>query len=864
LLEITENVSMAHSPVEVLHVDDDAEFVDLTKTALERNNSQFVVETATSTRAALDSIGDCPPDCVVSDYNMPRLDGIEFLQTVREEYPELPFVLFTGKGSEAVASEAISAGVTDYLQKGSGSERYELLANRIRNAVRARYERQRADRQEKLMRLTELAGDTGGFEIDMDTGEVLFTDGARRLTGFAEETTLSLDDVLDVYPPDERHEIRQMLTRAVETGEQRSDTWQYQSLNGDKRLADITVTPSGTNGDATTLHGAIRDVTEQRRTQQELETERRLTAQAVDTLEDLFYVLDTDGTLQRWNSQVTEVTGYSEAELAGRPAVELFPDDERRLIADAIERTLSGEVDTTSGDDIAVEADLRASDGRRIPYEFTGTRLTDEDGNTTGLVGIGRDLTERKQRERRFRALVKESTDIISIIDADGRFQYQSPSVERILGYSPEETVGETVWEYIHPDDRERVIEQFEGWIDEPDETTLTAEYRARHADGSWRWMDAVVNDQRDSQAVEGYVVNSRDVTHHREREERLAALKTQYQTLVENFPDGAAFLFDTDLRYVRAGGDELRSLGLSADDVEGATPSDVWPEAVAEETVRHYRETLAGRSHTFEHEFGGERYRVRTAPVQSNAGEISHGLAVAQNVTGQAERRRELERQRERLEEFAGIVSHDLRSPLTVAEGSLDLAQDDCASDHLSRAADAVERGQALIDDLLTLAREGETVDEVEPVALAEIARSSWQTVDTGPATLDVDATLSVEADRSRLRQLFENLYGNCVEHGSTGSRPATDDAAGGDEVTVWVGETDGGFYVADNGPGIPETDRERIFEAGYSTADDGTGFGLRIVEQVVDAHGWEIAVTESDQGGARFEVTGVGRVGR
>jgi signal transduction histidine kinase len=81
---------------------------------------------------------------------------------------------------------------------------------------------------------------------------------------------------------------------------------------------------------------------------------------------------------------------------------------------------------------------------------------------------------------------------------------------------------------------------------------------------------------------------------------------------------------------------------------------------------------------------------------------------------------------------------------------------------------------------------------------------------------------------------------------------------------VTVHVGESDGGFYVADDGPGIPEAERERIFEAGYSTADEGTGFGLRIVEQVVDAHGWEVTVTESEQGGARFDVTGVGRVER
>jgi signal transduction histidine kinase len=151
-----------------------------------------------------------------------------------------------------------------------------------------------------------------------------------------------------------------------------------------------------------------------------------------------------------------------------------------------------------------------------------------------------------------------------------------------------------------------------------------------------------------------------------------------------------------------------------------------------------------------------------------------------------------------------------------------------------------------ALIEDLLILAREGNQIDEIESIGLANVAKNSWQTVKTRQATLDVDTSQVVEADRSRLQQLFENLYRNAVEHG-------------GDDVTVSVGVIDDGFYVADTGPGIPESDREEVFEAGYSTNEDGTGFGLRIVEQIADAHGWEIIVTESKGGGARFEITGV-----
>jgi PAS domain S-box-containing protein len=134
--------------VRVLHVDDEARLRELTRTFLEREHGRLAVETAAAPEAALDRLdGDTADggtadadaiDCVVSDYAMSGMDGIELLRAVREEHPNLPFVLFTGKGSEAVASEAISAGVTDYLQKRGGTEQFELLANRVANAVEGR------------------------------------------------------------------------------------------------------------------------------------------------------------------------------------------------------------------------------------------------------------------------------------------------------------------------------------------------------------------------------------------------------------------------------------------------------------------------------------------------------------------------------------------------------------------------------------------------------------------------------------------------------------------------------------------------------------------------------------------------------
>jgi signal transduction histidine kinase len=212
----------------------------------------------------------------------------------------------------------------------------------------------------------------------------------------------------------------------------------------------------------------------------------------------------------------------------------------------------------------------------------------------------------------------------------------------------------------------------------------------------------------------------------------------------------------------------------------------------------------------------------------------------------------RQLERQNERLEEFAGVVAHDLRNPLNVAEGHLELAGEECQSTHLAAAETALGRMWRIIDDTLTLAKQGQYVGTNEDVSLSALLEQCWATVDTGDATLTLETELTIEADPDRLRNLFENLFRNAVEHGS-----ATD---GG--VRLRVGAIDGiesGFYVADDGPGIPPEGRERVFDLGYSTAESGTGYGLSIVRWIAEAHGWDVAVTDGEDGGARFEFTGV-----
>ena len=227
-------------------------------------------------------------------------------------------------------------------------------------------------------------------------------------------------------------------------------------------------------------------------------------------------------------------------------------------------------------------------------------------------------------------------------------------------------------------------------------------------------------------------------------------------------------------------------------------------------------------------------------------------------------------------IDHVASVVSHDLRNPLDVAKARLragrELDEDD-HFDHVERAHDRMER---IIDDVLTLARGEEVIDPSGSVDLRAIAESAWETVETDDATLVVDDSLpTVVADPDRVGRLFENLFRNAVEHGTRRDADGDPDeetvevdvgkprpnAGENGRLELTVGRLDGdGFYVADDGLGIPEAEQELVFEPGYSSENGGTGLGLAIVERIAEAHGWSVDVTTEVGGGARFEITGLG----
>ncbi|MFC7071821.1 PAS domain S-box protein [Halovenus rubra] len=455
-----------------------------------------------------------------------------------------------------------------------------------------------------------------------------------------------------------------------------------------------------------------------------------------------------------------------------------------------------------------------------------------------------------------YRTLVENSVDITAIIDSAGVITYVSPSVQQALGYDPEELVGEVGYEYQHPDDRDAVADTIEKIEANPEETGVV-ETRFRHADGSWQWVESTIQNELENDNIEGILVNCRDISERKHQEAEYERLADEYKTLLRNIEEGLFFLAVESreagytFRFERLNKAYEEQTGLSAEEMQGKTPKQVFGEELGSGLNANYRRCVEGREaisyqEELPVEVGRRFWQTHLAPVIRD-GEVAQIVGITRNVTDRVKRERQLRRQKEQLEEFASVVSHDLRNPLNVAQARTTLLAEECESEHLSPVVRSLDRMEELIEDTLTLAKQGQVVADTEPIQLLELVGKCWKTIETDKATIDIPETPTIQGDRSRLQHVFENLFRNAIEHGS-------------DTVTVRVGCIgDRGLYVEDTGPGIPEENRDEVFEPGHSSADGGIGFGLTIVKRIAEAHGWEVSITDGTDGGARFEFLGV-----
>lgn len=354
----------------------------------------------------------------------------------------------------------------------------------------------------------------------------------------------------------------------------------------------------------------------------------------------------------------------------------------------------------------------------------------------------------------------------------------------------------------------------------------------------------------------EQYQLLAAKITTHvgrRRAEETVSRTQQQLRELTQNTND-VLFLFSSDwttLEYVNSQHEELfdQPVEVLYEDptsfLQAVHPDDV------DGLKRGMRKVSDGHPQQMEYRVQAETTKwleSHAEPVVDETGTVVRVAGFTREITERKQREIDLIETNERLERFASIVSHDLRNPLSVADGYLEMEREQSDSENLETVARALDRMGELIDEMLMLAREGQEVTEASPVFVETVARSSWNNINQKNATLEINTNIQIQADRIRLGQVFENLLRNAIEHG-------------GESVTIAIGRLDSetGYYIENDGDPIPDDKKEQIFETGYTTNTQGTGFGLAIIKRIVNAHGWSIRATDAQGEGARFEITGV-----
>ncbi|MEF8976962.1 MAG: PAS domain S-box protein [Halapricum sp.] len=1011
--------------IRVLHVDDEPDFVDLTARYLEREAETLSVDTETGAEAALDRLEAERFDCVVSDYQMPGMDGLALLERLRERGDDVPFIIFTGKGREEVAIRALNLGADRYLQKGGDPKaQYQLLADAIQGIVEQRStEAALAANRRRLSEIVEQIP-LATFVLDKNHEITHWNAACERLLDVSTEEVVGTDAAGEAIYGTERPSLADLVledTSPPAMYQWYSDNWDHSDTLEDAYVVENEVPATGRwlrrvaaplrddNGERAGAIQTLVDVTDERERERELEATKETIEAIVEAAPVAIIGHDIDGKVTLWSDGAEELFGWSAEEAVGSQPPPFIPESDHEEFEANLQQVLDGETltnhpitrETKDGEPIDLSlstAPVRAGDDDLIGVVGVVTERTDDsdaktlldslfeqfpphlhlyvkdeqarhieasdalydaddllgktdyevkdiapeecesylddlrviqqgesiiakeelgnrdgrwlltskvpwydDGEIVGLIGLSQDITERKGRERRLERLrnrfelALESTES-GVIDWNlGTYAVRLHGrASALLGIDPDrETLTiDAFLDRIYPDDADRLQSMVGASPEGLDQFDI--EYRVETDDG-WRWIDSQGEIHYEDGEPVRVIGTLRDVTERKEREQdrrrhrqRITALHEVATALqasedvtevCERTVEAATEILSFDQCLVTIERDgvleiEARTDGINAAEVaplpteEGIVgktyrrgesfrvddiPSD--PDALSRDRFaslisvpideRGVFQALAEGSGQFDDD-DLELAKLLITHTSTALARLDRGAALR-------EQKRTLERQNERLDQFAGIVSHDLRNPLQVAQSRLELAREaESPAEHLDAVADMHDRMSKLLSEVLELAREGDRVTDPERISLAHTARAAWDAVVTDGATLTVESDATIEADPDGIHRLFENLFRNSIEHGST------DDEC---RATVHVGVLEGGdgFYVADDGPGIDPADRDRVFESGFSTVSGGTGYGLSIVREIAQAHDWTVGVTESASGGARFEIRGV-----
>ncbi len=590
---------------------------------------------------------------------------------------------------------------------------------------------------------------------------------------------------------------------------------------------------------------------------------------AVEQSGDAVFVTGTDGTIEYVNPAFETMTGFSRSEALGMtPRILRSQDHDEEFFRQMWEQVLSGEI-------FRATLTNRRKDGKLIYVEETITPVKNETGIITHFVASLRDVTEKKESEERFKALIEHSSDAIALLNKDGIVVYTGPSTSRILGYEGEDFTGKMGFNFIHPDERRNVHLAFESLTRHPGKIVLL-QYRMRHRDGTWKWIEATANNLLEEPSIHSVVVNYRDISDRKVMEEALRKSEIEYRNLFDRAND-AIFIFEPhDETILEANEKACQLYGFSKDELLGMSLK-----KITKDIARGEQEISDLLRHKSSRNFETTHFDKNGQPmemlVNSSVVEYAGRTAIMSIIRDITELRR-LEhqlRQAQKMESvgtLAGGVAHDFNNILSIIlgytsmikRGRIDASKFNESIDTITKAA---QRGATLVKQILTFARKTDVVFESVKVndLLDDIVKLLGETF---PKTIefktDTDKTLpTIVGDTNQLHQVFLNLSVNARDAMPKGGTiTLSTKLVQGLSLQGRFPEARQSEYVhisvTDSGSGMDEQTRSRIFEPFFTTKGQGsgTGLGLAVVYGIVNSHHGFIEVFSKPGKGTVFHM--------
>ncbi len=456
----------------VLFVDDEPELLEQAKLFLEKDDDLLEIKTATSAEEGLDLIEDESYDAVVSDYQMPGLNGLEFLKILRGDMEvDLPFIVFTGKGREEVAMEALNLGADHYLQKrGFPEAQYKALANVVIKEIKRK--KSESALQESQRRLSTLLKNLPGMayrcRVDEDWTMLFVSEGGYELTGYRSEDLVNNSKVSykELIHPEDRVYVRDEIQKSIQEKEPFQVEYRIVTANDEEKWVweqgrRVPSSESGKN----LLEGIIIDVSERKKIEKDLYFESNLLSSLLNSIPDFVYFKDKEARYIRVSKAYAESLGLDIEEIMGKNVLDLYPENEgRRMHEDDMKVIEEEKVVVDKEDRITLPS------GETRWMSTTKTPRYDSEGNVIGMMGISRDVTDFKEiemdleEERDFVKKFLETSPVFFVaIDPERKVRMMNKTMLKRLGYSEEEVMGEDyVSEFIPESDRRELEKVFD------------------------------------------------------------------------------------------------------------------------------------------------------------------------------------------------------------------------------------------------------------------------------------------------------------------------------------------------------------------------------------------------------------------